>query len=63
MLFNNFILKGFESFLLDLHLLTYLYSLVDSLELWYSAILILLTGNLKNATVALDALSIWYLFI
>lgn len=28
------------------------------LELWYNAILILLTGNLKNATVALDALSI-----
>lgn len=28
------------------------------LELWYSAILILLTGNLKNATVALGALSI-----
>ncbi|KAG6430940.1 hypothetical protein SASPL_109014 [Salvia splendens] len=28
------------------------------LELWYNAILILLTGNLKNARVAVDALSI-----
>lgn len=30
-----------------------------SLELWYNAILILLTGNMKNAEVEIDALSIW----
>ncbi|RVW62749.1 Protein detoxification 21 [Vitis vinifera] len=29
-----------------------------SLELWYNTVLILLTGNLKNARVAIDALSI-----
>ncbi|XP_031504602.1 protein DETOXIFICATION 21-like isoform X3 [Nymphaea colorata] len=28
------------------------------LELWYNSVLILLTGNLKNATIALDALAI-----
>ena len=33
---------------------------LDSLELWYNSILVLLTGNLKNAEVALDALAIWY---
>lgn len=32
----------------------------DSLENWYYRILILLTGNLKNAQVAIDALSIWF---
>jgi MATE family multidrug resistance protein len=32
---------------------------VCSLENWYYRILILLTGNLKNAAVAVDALSIW----
>jgi MATE family multidrug resistance protein len=31
-----------------------------SLETWYYRILILLTGNLKNAAVAVDALAIWY---
>jgi len=31
-----------------------------SLENWYYRILILLTGNLKNAAIAVDALSIWY---
>jgi hypothetical protein len=30
-----------------------------SLELWYNTILVLLTGNMKNAEIALDALSIW----
>ncbi|KAL3644375.1 hypothetical protein CASFOL_012307 [Castilleja foliolosa] len=30
----------------------------DSPELWYNAILILLTGNLKNARVEINALSI-----
>lgn len=34
----------------------------DSLELWYNAILLLLTGNLKNALVEVDALAIWYYF-
>lgn len=29
------------------------------LELWYNSILVLLTGYMKNAEVALDALSIW----
>ncbi|KAB1994725.1 hypothetical protein ES319_D13G116900v1 [Gossypium barbadense] len=29
------------------------------LELWYNTILVLLTGNLKNAEVAIDALAIW----
>ncbi|KAL6336025.1 hypothetical protein AAG906_003652 [Vitis piasezkii] len=32
------------------------------LELWYNTILVLLTGNMKNAHVAIDALSIWYFF-
>ncbi|KAK6923344.1 Multi antimicrobial extrusion protein [Dillenia turbinata] len=30
------------------------------LESWYYKILILMTGNLKNAEIAVDALSIWY---
>jgi multidrug resistance protein, MATE family len=30
-----------------------------SLELWYNTILVLLTGYMKNAEIALDALSIW----
>ncbi|XLR30922.1 hypothetical protein HN51_050820 [Arachis hypogaea] len=29
------------------------------LELWYNKILVLLTGNLRNAEVEIDALSIW----
>lgn len=32
---------------------------MDSLELWYNTVLILLTGNLKNAQVEIDALAIW----
>ena len=39
-----------------------LFATVDSLELWYNTILVLLTGNMKNAQVAIDALSIWYFF-
>ena len=31
-----------------------------SLENWYYRILILMTGFLQNATLAVDALSIWY---
>ena len=31
-----------------------------SLENWYYRILILMTGYLQNATLAVDALSIWY---
>ena len=31
----------------------------DSLELWYNTVLILLTGNMQNAEVSLDALAIW----
>lgn len=31
-----------------------------SLENWYYRILILMTGNLQNAKIAVDALSIWY---
>ncbi|KAE9465760.1 hypothetical protein C3L33_02319, partial [Rhododendron williamsianum] len=31
---------------------------LDSLELWYNTVLILLTGNMSNAEVAIDALSI-----
>ena len=42
------------------YIFNFLVSFGDSLELWYNAILILLTGNLKNARVAVDALSIWY---
>jgi MATE family multidrug resistance protein len=30
-----------------------------SLELWYNTILVLLTGYMANAEIALDALSIW----
>lgn len=30
------------------------------MENWYYRILILLTGNLKNAEIAVDALSVWY---
>ena len=33
--------------------------IVDSLELWYNTILVLLTGNMKDAEVSIDALSIW----
>ena len=36
-----------------------LFATVDSLELWYNTVLVLLTGNMKNAQVAIDALSIW----
>jgi MATE family multidrug resistance protein len=36
-----------------------MHAYVCSLEHWYYRILILLTGNLKNAAVAVDALSIW----
>lgn len=36
------------------------FGLICSLENWYYRILILMTGYLKNATVAVDALSIWY---
>lgn len=31
-----------------------------SLEVWYSSILVLLTGNMKDAKVALSSMSIWY---
>nr|KJB31299.1 hypothetical protein B456_005G184700 [Gossypium raimondii] len=31
----------------------------SSLELWYTAILVLLAGYVKNATIAIDAFSIW----
>jgi MATE family multidrug resistance protein len=30
-----------------------------SLEIWYNTVLILLTGNMKNAEIAIDALAIW----
>lgn len=30
------------------------------MENWYYRILVLMTGNLKNAEIAVDALSIWY---
>lgn len=30
-----------------------------SLENWYYKILILMTGNMKNAEIAVDALSVW----
>ena len=30
-----------------------------SLELWYNTILVLLTGIMRNADIAIDALSIW----
>ncbi|KAJ6757637.1 MULTIDRUG RESISTANCE PROTEIN [Salix koriyanagi] len=33
-----------------------------SLELWYNTVLVLLTGNLNNAEVAINALSIWEFF-
>lgn len=42
-----------------LQLLTEFVCLICSLENWYYRILILLTGNLKNAAIAVDALSIW----
>ena len=35
---------------------------IDSLELWYNTILVFLIGNMKNAQVAIYALSIWYFF-
>ena len=31
-----------------------------SLENWYYRILIVMTGNLDNAKIAVDALSVWY---
>lgn len=31
----------------------------NSLENWYYRILIVMTGNLENAKIAVDALSIW----
>ena len=34
-----------------------------SLENWYYRILILMTGFLQNATLAVDALSIWYVVL
>jgi MATE family multidrug resistance protein len=33
------------------------------LENWYYRILVLLTGNLPDAAIAVDALSIWYVRI
>ncbi|KAG5047206.1 hypothetical protein JHK86_016612 [Glycine max] len=30
-----------------------------SLEIWYNTVLILLTGNMKNAEVSINALAIW----
>ena len=33
---------------------------VCSLEFWYYKILTLMTGYLKDATIAVDALSIWF---
>lgn len=35
----------------------------NSLEFWYYRILVLMTGNLKDATIAVDALSVWYVKI
>lgn len=32
---------------------------IGSLELWYNTILVLLTGNMENAEVTINALSIW----
>lgn len=32
-----------------------------SLENWYYRVLILMTGNLQNAEIEVDALSIWYI--
>ena len=34
-----------------------------SLEVWYYPVIILLTGNMTNAEVAIDALSIWWEFL
>jgi MATE family multidrug resistance protein len=36
---------------------------ICSLEVWYYRVLVLLTGYLKNAEIAVDALSIWYLAV
>ena len=41
--------------------LTLFYCLLYSLELWYNTILVLLTGNMENAEVQIDALAIWYI--
>ena len=35
------------------------YMFLDSLENWYYRILIIMTGNLENARIAVDSLSIW----
>ena len=53
-----FFLFGFaiETQLLTVDLFVYR----DSLESWYYKILILMTGNLKDAKIAVDSLSIWY---
>ncbi|PNX58214.1 protein TRANPARENT TESTA 12-like, partial [Trifolium pratense] len=34
------------------------YGYFYSLEIWYNTVLILLTGNMKNAEIAIDALAI-----
>ena len=33
---------------------------ICSLEFWYYKVLMLMTGYLKDATIAVDALSIWF---
>ncbi|KAF5197726.1 Detoxification-like protein [Thalictrum thalictroides] len=38
-------------------------SYFNSLEFWYNSILVLLTGYMANAEVAIDALSIWLMMI
>ncbi|KAK4404664.1 protein DETOXIFICATION 21 [Sesamum angolense] len=54
--FHEFInLASFDTHIVNYFMQSYRFF---SLELWYNAILILLTGNLKNAEVELDALSI-----
>ncbi|KAL0453330.1 UNVERIFIED_CONTAM: protein DETOXIFICATION 21 [Sesamum latifolium] len=56
MSFHEFIdLASFDTHIVNHYMQCYEFF---SLELWYNAILILLTGNLKNAEVELDALSI-----
>ncbi|PIA51985.1 hypothetical protein AQUCO_01000096v1 [Aquilegia coerulea] len=47
----------FNLYILLTHIL-YLHNSVRSLENWYYRILILMTGNLKNAKIAVDALSV-----
>ena len=49
-------------FALNFFLFTFC-SFIISLENWYYRILILITGNVKNAAIALDAVSIWYAVI